>query len=446
MNTARLIATIRDGGRPPVGELRAFAAGLASGEVTDAQAGAFAMAVLLKGLGEEGRVALTTGMRDSGRVLEWDLPGPVIDKHSTGGIGDCISLLLAPALAACGAYVPMVSGRGLGFTGGTLDKLEAIPGFRVNLTEDQLRRQVEELRCATDAAERILDLVRKAADEVAIGLLLLEHAIRDVTGTVESVDLITASILSKKLAAGLEALVLDVKVGSGAFMKTMDRARELAQALVSVGQGAGCMTSALITDMSQPLATAAGNALEVAEVMETLTGTSINTALWDLTSVLGGEALALGGLAADAGDGAARIEQALESGAAADWFGRMVAAQGGPADFVDRWPDRLPSAPVVREVTVPEPGFVAAIDGEALGHAVVALGGGRAREGDRINPAVGLSDLAGIGEEIGPDQPIALIHAATEQAAEAAARAVAAAYRMADRTPQEPPLVHERIG
>ncbi|MFT4149636.1 MAG: thymidine phosphorylase [Paracoccaceae bacterium] len=432
---ARLIATIRDGGRPPAADLRAFAAGLASGEVTDAQAGAFAMAVVLKGLGDEGRVALTTGMRDSGRVLDWDLPGPVIDKHSTGGIGDCISLLLAPALAACGAYVPMISGRGLGFTGGTLDKLEAIPGFRVTLGEDQLRRQIAELRCAIVAA----------SPEIAPADRRL-YAIRDVTGTVESVDLITASILSKKLAAGLEALVLDVKVGSGAFMKTMDQARDLAQALVSVGQGAGCMTAALITDMSQPLATAAGNALEVAEVMETLTGTSVNSALWDLTAVLGGEALALGGLAADAGDGAARIEQALESGAAADWFGRMVAAQGGPADFVDRWPDRLPAAPVVREVLAPAPGFVSAIDGEALGHAVVALGGGRLREGDRINPSVGLSDLAGIGEEIGEDQPLALIHAASEEAAEAAARAVAAAYRMAPHAPGEPPLIHERIG
>lgn len=435
MIPARIIAGVRDGHPPPAADLRAFAAGLASGAVTDAQAGAFAMAVLLKGLGEEGRVALTTGMRDSGRVLDWDLPGPVIDKHSTGGIGDCISLLLAPALAACGGYVPMVSGRGLGFTGGTLDKLESIPGFRTALTEDQLRRQIAELRCAIVAA----------TPEIAPADRRL-YAIRDVTGTVESIDLITASILSKKLAAGLEGLVLDVKVGSGAFMKTLDQARDLARALVSTAQGAGCMTIALITDMSQPLATAAGNALEVAEVMETLTGTSVNTALWDLTAVLGGEALALGGLAADAGDGAARIEQALESGAAADWFGRMVAAQGGPADFVDRWPDRLPAAPVVREVAAPRPGFVAAIDGEALGHAVVALGGGRAREVDRINPSVGLSDLAGIGEEIGAGQPLALVHAATEAAAQAAVAAVQAAYRMAAEAPVEPPLIHERIG
>ncbi len=289
MTDARAInATLRDGGRPTPEELDWFARGLASGAVTDAQAGAFAMAVCLRGLGEAGRVALTRAMRDSGQVLSWDLPGPVLDKHSTGGIGDCVSLLLAPALAACGAYVPMISGRGLGHTGGTLDKLEAIPGFRTGLSEDQLRDQLHQARCAiVSASDRIAPADRRL------------YAIRDVTGTVESIDLITASILSKKLAAGLEGLVLDVKVGSGAFMKTMGEAEALARALVSTAQGAGCMTSALITDMSQPLATAAGNALEVIEVMETLTGTSVNAALWDLTAALGGEALALGGLAAD---------------------------------------------------------------------------------------------------------------------------------------------------
>lgn len=435
MNIARLIMTIRDGGQVAPADLRLFAMGLASGEVSDAQAGAFAMAALLRGLGEEGRVALTQGMRDSGRVMAWDLPGPVLDKHSTGGIGDSISLILAPALAACGAYVPMIAGRGLGFAGGTLDKLEAIPGFRVNLTEDQLRRQIGDLRCAIVAA----------SPEIAPADRRL-YAIRDISGTVESIDLITASILSKKLAEGLEALVLDVKVGTGAYMKTMDQARALARALVDTAQGAGCMTAALITDMNQPLGTAAGNALEVAEVMETLTGTSVNTALWDLTTLLGGEVLALGGIAADAGDGAGRIAQVLESGSALEWFGRMVAAQGGPADFADRWPDRLPAAPVVREVPAPAAGYVSAINGEAIGHVVVALGGGRAGLDDRINPSVGLSDLAGIGEDIGQGQPLALVHAATEDGANMAVRAISAAYTMSETRPDEPPLVYERIG
>jgi thymidine phosphorylase len=373
-------------------------------------------------------------MRDSGRVMAWDLPGPVVDKHSTGGIGDCVSLLLAPALAACGAHVPMISGRGLGHTGGTLDKLEAIPGFRTGLGEAAFRKQVADLKCAIVAASADLAPADKRL-----------YAIRDVSGTVESIDLITASILSKKLAAGLEALVLDVKCGSGAFMKTPERAEALARALVATAQGAGCMTSALITDMSQPLATAAGNALEVIEVMETLTGTSVNTALWDLTAALGGEALALAGLAADPKDGAGRIAQALESGAAAEIFGRMVAAQGGPSDFVERWPDRLPSAPVMIEVPALADGYVTAINGEALGHAVVHLGGGRLREGDKVNPSVGLSDLAGIGEETGAGVPIAMVHAATEAAAEAAVRAVQAAYVIAPEMPEEPALIQKRI-
>jgi thymidine phosphorylase len=373
-------------------------------------------------------------MRDSGRVMAWDLPGPVLDKHSTGGIGDCVSLLLAPALAACGAHVPMISGRGLGHTGGTLDKLEAIPGFRTGLSEEALRRQLGSVKCAIVAA---------SADLAPADRRL--YAIRDVSATVESIDLITASILSKKLAAGLEALVLDVKCGSGAFMKTPERAEALARALVATAQGAGCMTSALITDMSQPLATAAGNALEVIEVMETLTGTSVNTALWDLTAALGGEALALAGLAADARDGSGRIVEALQSGAAAEIFGRMVAAQGGPADFVERWPDRLPSSPVMIEVPALEDGYVTAIDGEALGHAVVHLGGGRLREADRVNPSVGLSDLAGIGEETGAGVPIAMVHAATEAAAEAAVRAVQAAYVIGGTMPEEPALIQKRI-
>ncbi len=435
MDARQIIDALRRGDTPSAADLQWFAQGLVSGAVSDAQAGAFAMAVCLRGLGDAGRVALTRAMRDSGRVMEWSLAGPVIDKHSTGGVGDCVSLVLAPALAACGAYVPMVSGRGLGHTGGTLDKLEAIPGFRTTMTEEALRAQVAEVGCAIIAA----------SDRIAPADARL-YAIRDVTGTVASIDLITASIRSKKLAAGLEALVLDVKCGSGAFMKTAAEARVLARALVATAQGAGCMTAALITDMSQPLATAAGNALEVIEVMETLTGTSVNAALWDVACALGGEALALGGIAADPADGAGRIAQALESGAAAEVFGRMVTAQGGPQDFIDRWPDRLPSAPVVIEVPSLRAGFVASIDGEALGQAVVRLGGGRMREGDRVNPSVGLSDLAGLGEDISPGLALAMVHAATIDEARAAVAAVQAAYVMSDTAPDDPPLIIERIG
>jgi thymidine phosphorylase len=434
MDARAIIAAIRDGQRPGPEALRWFAAGLADGTVTDAQAGAFAMAVLLKGLGEEGRVALTTGMRDSGKVLAWDMPGPVVDKHSTGGIGDCVSLLLAPALAACGAYVPMISGRGLGHTGGTLDKLEAIPGFRTGLSESQLRAQLRKIGCA----------IVSASAEIAPADRRL-YAIRDVSATVESIDLITASILSKKLAAGLEALVLDVKCGSGAFMKSLAEAEALALSLVATAKGAGCKTSALITDMTQPLARAAGNALEVAEVMQTLTGRAVNSALFDVTAVLGGEALALAGLAATPDEGTARIEAVLRSGAAAEGFGRMVAAQGGPRDFLERWADLLPAATVIRDVPSSTAGFVRAIDGQALGLAVVGLGGGRQREGDRVNPSVGLSDLAGIGQAIAAGDPLCRVHAATEAQADQAMAQVQAAYGLGPSPVAEPPLILQRI-
>ncbi len=430
-----IIATVRDGETPSDEALAWFAAGLASGQVTDAQAGAFAMAVLLRGLSGQGRVALTRAMRDSGRVLDWALPGPVLDKHSTGGIGDCTSLLLAPALAACGAYVPMISGRGLGHSGGTLDKLEAIPGYRADVDTDRLRAITEEIGCAIVAA---------SADLAPADRRL--YAIRDVTATVESIDLITASILSKKLAAGLEGLVLDVKVGSGAFMRTREDAETLARSLVETAHGAGCMTAALMTDMSQPLATAMGNALEVIEAMETLTGSSVNHALHEVSCALGGELLALGGIAADAADGAGRIARVLEDGRAAEIFGRMIAAMGGPSDFIERWPDRLPSAPVIREVRAPREAVVQAIDATALGFAVVALGAGRKRDGDRINPSVGLSEIAGIGEEVGPELPIALVHAASEEAADEAAQSVLAAFSLGSGAAEEPPLILGRVG
>ena len=435
MDARRILMRLRDGARLSEEEIGWFAAGLASGEVTDAQAGAFAMAVCVRGLGEAGRNALTRAMRDSGRVLRWDLPGPVIDKHSTGGIGDCTSLLLAPALAACGAHVPMIAGRGLGHTGGTLDKLESIPGLRTGIGLKGLRVQVADIGCA----------IVGASEEVAPADRRL-YAVRDVTGTVESIDLITASILSKKLAAGVDALVLDVKVGSGAFMADVDAARALTRALVDAAHGGGCVTAALITDMGQPLATAAGNALEVIEVMETLTCTSISPRVWELTCALGGEALALAQLAADARAGAAHVERVLRSGQAAEVFGRMVAAQGGPADFVDRWPDRLPAARHVMAVPAPFEGFVSAIDGRALGMAVVDLGGGRRRGGDRVDPSVGLSDLALIGDHVAPDLPLCVVHAASAEAAQRAAATVQAAYRLNDAPGADLPLVLDRIG
>ncbi|MER5171702.1 thymidine phosphorylase [Thioclava sp. GXIMD2076] len=434
MDARRVIETVRDGCGLSVEAAEWFTRGLVDGSVGDAQAGAFAMAVLCRGIGTSGRVALTEAMRDSGRVMRWDLGGPVVDKHSTGGVGDCTSLLLAPALAACGAYVPMISGRGLGHTGGTLDKLEAIPGYTVNPDEESFRDLVAAVGCAIIGAN---DRIAPADKRL--------YAIRDISGTVESIDLITASILSKKLAVGLDALVLDVKTGSGAFMAGHDQSLGLAQALVDTANGAGCRTSALITDMNQPLSFAAGNALEIIEVMETLTGNQVNEALWDVVSALGGEALLLAGLAKTADEGSARIDAALESGRAAEVFGRMVAGLGGPNDFVEHYLDRLPSVPVMRPVPAPRRGYIARIDTRALGETVVQLGGGRMNAGDRINPGVGLSSLAMIGEDREPNEPLAMVHAATPEAAERAVARVQAAYQLSDSRPEEPPLIHERL-
>ena len=430
-----ILARLRDGETLREAELFWFAEGLATGEVTDAQAGAFAMAVCARGLGPKGRVQLTAAMRESGRVLTWNLDGPVLDKHSTGGVGDCVSLILAPALAACGAFVPMISGRGLGHTGGTLDKLEAIPGYRTQISVDDLQELVADIGCAIVGASHDLAPADKRL-----------YAVRDVTGTVASIDLITASILSKKLAAGLEALVLDVKLGSGAFMGTHEEALALAQALVDTAQGAGCMTTALITDMSQPTVPAAGNALEVIEVMEVLTSGDLSTPLAKLAQAFGGEVLALGGLAADAADGEGRIAEALTSGEAADAFGEMVAALGGPHDFTDRWRDRLPAARVMVDVHPGEAGYIGQIDTRALGEVVVRLGGGRLKQDDKLDLAVGLSDIARLGEQVDSARPLARIHAASEAAARAVAADVRRAFLLTDSPPVLPPLIHERIG
>jgi thymidine phosphorylase len=404
--------------------------------VTEGQVAAFAMAVLFRGMSVPERVALTLAMRDSGEVLDWSgLDGPVLDKHSTGGIGDNVSLVLGPALAACGAYVPMISGRGLGHTGGTLDKFDSIPGYRTQPDTATFRRVTREAGCA----------IIGQTDGIAPADRRL-YAIRDVTATVESVDLITASILSKKLAAGLDALVLDVKCGSGAFMATPEEARELAESLVRVANGAGCRTSALMTDMNEPLASAAGNAVEVANAAAFLTGALIDPRLWEVTLALGGELLMLGGLADTVEAGEARIAQAFRSGKAAEVFGRMVAGLGGPADFLERYERHLPAAPVVRAVAPDAPGLVQSIDTRAIGLAVIGLGGGRRRASGPVDHAVGFTELAGIGAAVGPGAPLACVHARTEADADAAAGALRAAYTCGTQAPAEAPLILGRIG
>lgn len=427
-----IIAKVRRQQDPSAQELQWFAAGLATRAVSDAQAGAFAMAVCLNGLSEQGRVALTTGMRDSGDVMKWDLDGPVLDKHSTGGVGDPVSLILAPALAACDVFVPMVSGRGLGHTGGTLDKLESIPGLSTSQNTATFRKITRDIGCAIVSATGAI----APADRRL-------YAIRDVTATVESVDLICASILSKKLAAGLDGLVLDVKAGSGAFMKTPQDAAHLARALCATANGAGTPTAAFITDMSQPLAPALGNALEVAICLEVLSGNrAAAPRLHDLVVSLCARVLALMGHAE--GEAEERVKAAISSGHAMVCFAAMVRAMGGPPDIAEDWHTHLPKAPVVGDVPAPKSGVISAIDGEALGLAVVAMGGGRQIETDRIDPRVGLSEVASLGTHVTRGDPIATIHAADEDSAEATAHAVLAAVTIGD-APDLSDLIVERI-
>ncbi|MGV6812650.1 MAG: thymidine phosphorylase [Brevirhabdus sp.] len=434
MDARRILSDLRHGKALSEEQIAWFCNGLASDEVSAAQAGAFAMAVCRNGMSMDGRVALTRAMRDSGEVLKWDLPGPTMDKHSTGGLGDCVSLILAPVLAACGGYVPMISGRGLGHTGGTLDKLEAIPGYNPNVDEPTFRRVVANAGAAIVSAGPRL----APADRVL-------YAVRDVTGTVDSIDLITASILSKKLAEGCDALLLDVKTGAGAFLTSRDEARELARSLTATANGAGCRARALLTDMDQPLAPVLGNALEVAVCVEVLTGSAAYPRLAELTTALCGELLEMSALAPDAEAGERTARQAIASGAAAERFGRMVAELGGPRDFVEKWRIYLPTAPITRTVKAPAAGFVIGFAGHALGLTVVDLGGGRRVSSDTIDLSVGLSDVVRLGAQVEAGDPIAVVHAASESDADAAEAAVLASVSIDMTPPADTPLILERI-
>ncbi len=432
-----IIRKKRDGRALEEAEIGFLIAGLVDGRVTGMQAAAFAMAVFLNGMSRAEAVALTRAMTRSGSVMNWNdlaLPGPVLDKHSTGGVGDLVSLILAPAVAACGGFVPMISGRGLGHTGGTLDKLEAIPGYSTRPDPALLRKVVREIGAA---------IIGQTEDLAPADKRL--YAIRDVTATVESIPLITASILSKKLAAGLEGLVMDVKTGSGAFMASREASRALAESIVAVANGAGLRTTALITDMNQPLAPAAGNAVEVMNAVQNLVGTRKDRRLLDVTIALGGEMLAIGGLAASPGEGRGKIAAAIESGRAAEVFGKMVAALGGPSDLMEKPATRLPSAPLIRPVLAGKAGLIGAIDTRAIGLSVVAMGGGRTRAEDSIDHAVGLTDLAGLGARVESDTPLALVHARSDAEFEAARRTIRAAYSIGEAAAPDFPLIAERI-
>jgi len=438
MLAVEIIRKKRDGGMLTREEIAFFVGGISDGSVSEGQVAALAMAVYFRDMSAAERVAFTEGLRDSGEVLEWrslDLPGPILDKHSTGGVGDLVSLPLGPLIAACGGFVPMISGRGLGHTGGTLDKFDAIPGYSTSPDTALFRKVVREVGVAIIGQTASL----APADKRVYG-------IRDVTATVESVAMITASILSKKLAAGLDGLVLDVKVGSGAFMPSFEKSVELAESIVTVGNGAGLRTSALLTDMNQPLAPCAGNAIEVQAAIDYLSGKNRPARLHEVTMALCAQLLTLGGLAKDKDEAVTKLENALSSGRAAEIFGKMVAALGGPADLMENPQRHLEAASVIRPIPAPQDGIITAIDCRALGLAVVGLGGGRRKPEDKVDFAVGFTRFAELGAPVKAGEPIAFVHARDESQAAQAAEEVLAAYAIGGAAIELPPSVYRPIG
>lgn len=431
-----LIERKKRGGELTAEELQALLDGYVAGTVPDYQLAALLMAVCWRGMTEDETLALTRAMVASGDVLEWAaMNRPTVDKHSTGGVGDKTSIVLVPLMAAAGAAFVKMSGRGLGHTGGTLDKLEAIPGFRVEIEPEAMRRQVERIGAA---------LVGQSPALVpADGKL---YALRDVTGTVDSVPLIAGSIMSKKLAGGASSIVLDVKWGSGAFMTTLEDARELARTLVRIGEGAGRATRAVLSSMREPLGRAVGNALEVREAIDTLHGRG-PADLWALTLELGTHLLLMSGLAADAGAARARLTQLRDDGSGARKLAELIAAQHGDARVVDDL-SILPTAPVVHvmEADGAGPAWVARADARAVGDAALALGAGRRAKGDPIDPAVGIIMRARIGDRVEPGAPLAEIHARTDADAHAAEAALREAFTLSAEPVAAPEDAYEVIG
>ncbi|WP_258241201.1 thymidine phosphorylase [Pseudidiomarina homiensis] len=438
-----IIRKKRDGGTLTRAEIDFFVQGLSDNSIAESQISALAMAIFFQGMSMQERVCLTEAMRDSGQVLHWhdlDLDGPVLDKHSTGGVGDVVSLMLGPIIAACGGYVPMISGRGLGHTGGTLDKMHAIPNYQPFPSDNQFRQVVKDVGVAIIGQTGSLAPADKRF-----------YATRDVTATVESVPLITASILSKKLAAGLDGLVLDVKCGNGAIMPNLARAEELAESLVTVAQGAGLNTSALITDMNQVLAHSAGNAIEVREAIAYLRGDHRTPQLHKVTVALAAEMLLLGGLARSQEAAEQAVDKALASGRAAEKFAAMVKALGGPSDLLDNAATHLPLAKVARPVFATAEQLAAGhkvthIETRQIGLAVVALGGGRRRSEDELDYSVGLEHIAALGQNIDEQTPLAHIYAADETSWQQAAETVRQAFRFSNEVSDLPPAVYRRIG
>ncbi|MEQ5137601.1 thymidine phosphorylase [Providencia alcalifaciens] len=432
-----IIRKKRDGKPLSEEEIRFFINGVRDNTVSEGQIAALAMTIYFNDMTTPERVALTLAMRDSGTVLNWkslNLNGPLVDKHSTGGVGDVTSLMLGPMVTACGGYVPMISGRGLGHTGGTLDKLEAIPGFDIFPDDERFRDIIKNVGVAIIGQTNSLAPADKRF-----------YATRDITATVDSIPLITASILGKKLAEGLDALVMDVKVGSGAFMPTYEKSEQLAESIVQVANGAGCNTTALLTDMNEVLASSAGNAVEVREAVQFLTGEYRNPRLFEVTMALCVEMLVSGKLASDRDDARQKLQAVLDNGKAAEVFGRMVAAQKGPKDFVENYSKYLPTAVLSKAVYAPQAGIITQMDTRALGMSVVTLGGGRRKASDSIDYSVGLSDIAALGSKVDTQTPLAIIHANSEKSWEEAAKEVRAAMIIGDKAPEATPMVYRQI-
>lgn len=432
-----IIRKKRDGHTLSDEELRFFINGIRDNTVSEGQIAALAMTIFFNNMTMQESVSLTMAMRDSGVVLDWKglhLNGPIVDKHSTGGVGDVTSLMLGPMVAACGGYVPMISGRGLGHTGGTLDKLEAIPGFNIFPDDERFRKIIKEVGVAIIGQTNSLAPADKRF-----------YATRDITATVDSIPLITGSILAKKLAEGLDALVMDVKVGNGAFMPTYELSGQLAEAIVGVANGAGVRTTALLTDMNQVLASSAGNAVEVREAVQFLTGEYRNPRLFDVTMALSVEMLISGKLARDEADARRQLQAVLDNGKAAEVFGRMVAAQDGPRDFIENYDNHLPKAPLTKAVYADGTGFVTAMDTRDIGMAVVSMGGGRRQASDPIDYSVGFTDFARLGDKVDASRPLAVIHAKDESDWQDAAKALKRAIKLSDKAAEETPTVYRRI-
>jgi len=432
-----IIRKKRDGQTLSTEEINFFIQGVANDTISESQIGAFAMTIFFNEMDMSERTALTCAMRDSGMVMNWDhmnFGGPIVDKHSTGGVGDVTSLMLGPMVAACGGFVPMISGRGLGHTGGTLDKLESIPGYNISPSNDVFGEVTKQAGVAIIGQTGNLAPADKRV-----------YAIRDITATVDNISLITASILSKKLAAGLDSLVMDVKVGSGAFMPTYQASEELAKSIVAVANGAGTKTTAILTDMNQVLASSAGNALEVREAVQFLTGEYRNPRLYEITMALCAEMLVLGKLAENSEQAHQQLQTVLDDGSAAACFSKMVAGLGGPKDFVEHYDKYLEKAQIVKPVYAKKSGIVSAMDTRAIGMAVVSMGGGRRVSSDTIDYAVGFDNFICLGDTANEQKPLAVIHARSEEQWQEAATALLQAIKVSDQAYQPTPNVYGQI-